>query len=99
MGTLHKQLALFVLASLYLAAPRAFGGESAALLAQTGGEVIDAAPTQVIGGSQPVNAQLCTNCFQQLQKDNRDCESLEGQDWQICREAASTAYQRCSRGC
>jgi hypothetical protein len=48
--------------------------------------------------SQP-NPELCTRCYLQLQKDNRECESLKGQDWQICRDAASAAYRQCSQGC
>lgn len=49
-------------------------------------------------GGQP-SPEHCTRCYKQLQQDNGDCESLEGQDWKICREAAATAYRRCSKGC
>lgn len=51
-----------------------------------------------IGGDGP-SPEICTRCYEQLEKDNRECETLRGQDWQICREAAATAYRRCSEGC
>lgn len=41
----------------------------------------------------------CTRCYKKLQQDDKDCQTLKGQDWQICREAAATAYKRCSKGC
>lgn len=66
-------------------------GAPAILHAQSSGEGTANAPRP--------NAEICTQCYLQLQKDNRNCESLKGQDWQICREAASSAYRQCSRGC
>lgn len=45
------------------------------------------------------NPERCSRCYETLQKDNRDCESLQGQDWKICREAAAAAYRNCSKGC
>lgn len=56
-------------------------------------------PGQEIGDGRQANPDFCTYCYRRLQTDNRDCESLKGQDWQVCREAASTAYHQCSQGC
>jgi hypothetical protein len=53
---------------------------------------------QAPSGGQP-SPEHCTRCYKKLQQDNEDCRTLKGQDWQICREAAATAYQRCSKGC
>lgn len=50
------------------------------------------------GAAQP-NPEICARCYRKLQQDNRDCQKLAGQDWQICREAAAEAYRRCSQGC
>lgn len=52
-----------------------------------------------IGGDNGPNPQICARCYEQLKKDNRECESLQGQDWKICTEAAATAYRRCSERC
>lgn len=49
-------------------------------------------------GGQP-SPEQCTRCFEKLREDNRDCQSLQGQDWTVCREAAAEAYRRCSKGC
>jgi len=62
---------------------------------QQGGRVV----SEGAGGTQQPNAQFCSHCFRQLQENNRDCESLKGQDWQVCREAASVAYRQCSQRC
>lgn len=65
----------------------ALGGEGPTQLAQSGGT------------STRPNPEICTQCYEKLQKDYADCKTLEGQDWAICREAAITAYRRCSQGC
>lgn len=53
---------------------------------------------QAPGIGQP-SPEHCTRCYKKLQQDNADCQTLKGQDWQICREAAATAYEQCSKGC
>ena len=50
------------------------------------------------GAAQP-SPEVCSRCYKKLQRDNRDCQKLSGQDWQICREAAAEAYRMCSGGC
>lgn len=75
------------------------GGEGNSLLAQTGGAMSGTGVSGGTGGSPGRNLEVCADCYRKLQKDNRDCESLQGQDWKICREAAATAYRRCSKGC
>ena len=70
------------------------GGDAAFQLAQSQPAVVEG-----MGGSGGPNPEVCTQCYEQLQKDNRECETLSGQDWKICREAAATAYRRCSTGC
>ena len=99
MRTMPKSFLLIVFVAFSLATHRASGDEPAAMVAQTGSDSAATTPVQDAGGSEQANPQVCNFCFQQLQKDNRECEALEGQDWQICREAATTAYNRCSRGC
>jgi hypothetical protein len=78
---------------------QAFANEPTALVAQASAGNVSATPQQGLAGRATVNPQACAQCYEQLQKDNRDCESLKGQDWQICREAAATAYRQCSQGC
>lgn len=99
MRTSSKGFLLLVVIAISLSVHRASGGEPVAMVAQTSAGDAVVAPVQEAGGSEQTNPQVCNFCFQQLQKDNRECEALEGQDWQICREAATTAYNRCSRGC
>ena len=50
------------------------------------------------GWAQP-SPEQCARCYAKLQQDNKECQSLEGQDWSICRDAAAAAYRECSRGC
>ena len=99
MRKLPGSFLLIVFVTFSLPMQRASGDEPAAMIAQTGGDNAATAPVQDAGGSGQANPQVCSFCFQQLQKDNRECEALKGQDWQICREAATTAYNQCSRGC
>ena len=99
MGIMSKSLLLIVFVAFSLATFRASDGEPAVVIAQTAGENSGMTPVQDAGSSEQANPQVCSFCFQQLQKDNRECEALKGQDWQICREAATAAYNRCSRGC
>ena len=80
-------------------AHRAMADEPASVLAQTSGGIVATTPEQDTGSGAQLNPQLCTLCYQQLQKDNHDCESLKGQDWTVCREAATSAYRQCSQGC
>ena len=99
MGKLSKKHLLIAIAAFSLVTYGALGVEPAAMVAQASGDGAGAVPTQVSGNSERANPQICDFCFQQLQKDNRDCEALKGQDWQVCREAATTAYNQCSQGC
>ena len=99
MRTISKGFFLIVFVAFSLVPHRVFAGEPEAMVAQTGSENTGMMPVQDAGGSEQANPQVCSFCFQQLQKDNRECEALKGQDWQICRDAATTAYNRCSRGC
>ena len=91
---LRWSLPAMALIALLVAALDARDGDAGELSAQSESTVVEG-----IGGSAGPNPQLCARCYEQLQKDNRDCETLRGQDWQICREAASTAYRQCSEGC
>ena len=84
-----------VLAMMYLAV----GDGSSTLYAQSDGEKVGATIGEGAANAGRPDPALCTQCFQKLQKDNRDCETLTGQDWQIWREAAETAYRQCSHGC
>lgn len=85
---LRTKVCLSVLCALSVTvAVNAPGGEGPSRLAQIGGT-----------SAQP-NPEICTQCYEKLQKDYRDCETLKGQDWAICREAATTAYRSCSQGC
>ena len=84
----RAKLCLSLLCALTaIVAIHALGKEGPTRLAQSGGT------------SARPNPEICTQCYEKLRKDYRDCETLEGQDWAICREAAITAYRRCSQGC
>jgi hypothetical protein len=78
---------------------RAIAGEPVSVLAQASGGIVATTPEQDADGAARLNPEQCTRCYEQLQKDNDDCESLKGQDWTICREAATSAYRQCSQGC
>lgn len=53
----------------------------------------------VFAGIAQPSPEHCARCYEKLKQDNRDCQSLRGQDWTICREAAASAYRTCSKGC
>jgi len=78
---------------------RAIADEPASVLAQASGGIVATTPEQDSDGAARLNPELCTRCYEQLRKENHDCESLKGQDWTICREAATSAYRQCSQGC
>ena len=78
---------------------RAIADEPLSVLAQASGGTVATTPEQDAGGAARSNPELCTRCYEQLRKNNQDCESLKGQDWTICREAATSAYRQCSQGC
>lgn len=82
------------LGAVFFFALDATGGDAGKHLVQAQSTVVEG-----VGGSSGPNPEICSQCYEQLQKDNRECETLRGQDWQICREAAATAYRRCSVGC
>ena len=67
-------------------------------LVSTAAFVLVAAAAMSVGIAQP-SPEHCARCYEKLKQDNRDCQSLQGQDWTICRQAAATAYRECSRGC
>ena len=94
MQWLHRMLPVLVIGAVLFVALDAPGSDAGTKLAQSQSTVVEG-----VGGSRGPNPQICTQCFEQLKKDNHDCETLRGQDWQICREAAATAYRRCSVGC
>jgi hypothetical protein len=99
MRTLPKYLFPVTFGLMFLVCYQVFADEPPISLSQTTGELLSTTLAQGAGDSIPANAEFCTHCYQQLQKDNHNCETLKGQDWQICREAASTAYRQCSQGC
>jgi len=82
---------LGVCATVALDAP---GGDAGEYLAQS-----ESIVTEGMGGSDGPNPSICAQCYEQLKKDNSECETLRGQDWKFCRDAATTAYRRCSAGC
>jgi streptogramin lyase len=99
MRTRATRIIFFALALALLVLYQVPGSKPAFLYAQNAGAGTGSTLTEGIGSAGSPNPEVCTQCYLQLQKDNRNCESLKGQDWQICREAASTAYRQCSQGC
>lgn len=85
---------VMVLSGVLLVWLDAPGGDDVVHLAQSQSTLVEG-----IGGSGGPNPEVCAQCFEQLKKDNRDCQALSGEDWKVCREAAATAYRRCSKGC
>lgn len=77
-------------------------GSASGLVAQADSAAVDAgavilAPSEEKGWA--ANSERCADCYRRLEKDNAGCEELQGLDWKICREAARTAYGRCSKDC
>jgi len=99
MSDVPKLFFASMIALALVAMDRVLADEPLFLTLQSAGEDAQTAPGGGVVDAQQPNPELCTGCYQQLQKDNRDCEPLKGQDWQVCREAASVAYRQCSQGC
>jgi hypothetical protein len=90
---------IFIFALALLVNSPAPAAEPPALVVQSDQQQEGRLVSEGAAGARQPNAQFCSHCYQQLQRNNRDCESLKGQDWQVCREAANLAYRQCGQEC